>query len=161
MKRGIHGHSWEGQSKEWTLIDRRKTWTIGTLIHYETRLTQGSPFHAVFLWERGITPAEPAKHAQIMIPKNSNIHCFTDRYTAAMDNHVARDMLHSAKFAISGDSIGDMVEISTIRREDLATHRGKVPGDQVHQAGNCASTACARGHQVIPCRLWNFLYNNN
>ncbi|KAJ0170731.1 hypothetical protein K1T71_013503 [Dendrolimus kikuchii] len=76
------------------------------------------------------------------------VRAYGDGYTAAMDNHVARDLLHSTKLASSGDSIGDMVEISTIRREDLATHRGKVPGDQVHQAGNCASTACARGHQA-------------
>lgn len=73
---------------------------------------------------------------------------YGDGYTAAMDNHVARAMSHCNSLATSGELVGDMVEVSTIRREDLATHRGKTPGDQVHQAGNCASTACSRGHQA-------------
>ncbi|XP_063629570.1 putative aminopeptidase W07G4.4 isoform X2 [Cydia splendana] len=70
-------------------------------------------------------------------------------YTIVMDNHAARAKGHAEAFRASGESIADMVEVSTIRREDLAFHRGQCPGDHVHQANNQPSTQTNRGHQVL------------
>ncbi|XP_063542114.1 putative aminopeptidase W07G4.4 [Cydia strobilella] len=68
-------------------------------------------------------------------------------YTIVMDNHAARAKGHAEAFRASGETIADMVEVSTIRREDLAFHRGLCPGDHVHQANNQPSTQTNRGHQ--------------
>ncbi|KAJ8715336.1 hypothetical protein PYW07_009818 [Mythimna separata] len=69
-------------------------------------------------------------------------------YTALLDNHAARALGHAAAFRAAAERLGDMVEVSTLRREDLRAHRGRAPGDHVHQADNAASSAMPRGHQA-------------
>nr|XP_049705058.1 putative aminopeptidase W07G4.4 [Helicoverpa armigera]XP_049705059.1 putative aminopeptidase W07G4.4 [Helicoverpa armigera]XP_049705060.1 putative aminopeptidase W07G4.4 [Helicoverpa armigera] len=69
-------------------------------------------------------------------------------YTALLDNHAARALGHAAAFRAAAERLGDMVEVSTLRREDLRAHRGRAPGDHVHQADNAASSALPRGHQA-------------
>ncbi|CAH0597815.1 unnamed protein product [Chrysodeixis includens] len=70
-------------------------------------------------------------------------------YTAAMDNHAAAwGGGHARALAAAGERVGDMLEVSRIRREDLATHRGRGAGDALHQAGSLPSSAQARGHQA-------------
>lgn len=69
-------------------------------------------------------------------------------YTALLDNHAAAARGHAAAFRAAAERLGDMVEVSTVRREDLAAHRGRAPGDAVHQADNAASSALPRGHQA-------------
>lgn len=68
-------------------------------------------------------------------------------YTIALDNGPARSKSFSPKLQKAGDVIGDMFEVSTIRREDFETHKGKVEGEDVVQALNTPSVQSRRGHQ--------------
>lgn len=68
-------------------------------------------------------------------------------YSIVMDNGPARNAGTSIKLQNAGEKIGDPFEISTIRREDLAFHRGKAHGDDVMQCSNLPSSRTARGHQ--------------
>ncbi|GBP05747.1 Putative aminopeptidase W07G4.4 [Eumeta japonica] len=68
-------------------------------------------------------------------------------YTIVMDNHVARASNHASAFQESGDSIADMVEVSRMRPEDFAVHRGRGEGDDIYQALNQPSAVTPRGHQ--------------
>lgn len=49
--------------------------------------------------------------------------CFT--LQIAMDNKVAHSSKEASKLQDAGDSVGEPVEVSTLRREDLAFHRGE------------------------------------
>ncbi|KAL0902030.1 hypothetical protein ABMA27_007158 [Loxostege sticticalis] len=72
---------------------------------------------------------------------------YGDGYTAAMDNHAARARQHAERLRDAGEPLADMIEVSRIRREDLAAHRGR--GDeQIYQAESRPSTATPRGHQA-------------
>jgi hypothetical protein len=42
-----------------------------------------------------------------------------------MDNGPARKSSHAQGLQAAGEELGDMVEISTIRKEDIAFHRGQ------------------------------------
>ncbi|KAJ2949750.1 hypothetical protein O0L34_g15683 [Tuta absoluta] len=101
--------------------------------------------------------AEMAERA----PKEKNPHLYTVAtltghavramglgYSIVLDNHAARGSGHAHKLQACGDSLADMFEVSTIRREDLQTHRGKAAGDALHQADNKPSTQSPRGHQA-------------
>lgn len=68
-------------------------------------------------------------------------------YTAALDNHTARERDNAGRLRAAAETLGDMVEVSTLRREDFAAHRGRVAGDQLHQADSQPSTQVPRGHQ--------------
>lgn len=43
-----------------------------------------------------------------------------------MDNGPAKKSLHAQQLQTAGEELGDMLEISTIRKEDIAFHRGKL-----------------------------------
>lgn len=75
--------------------------------------------------------------------------CLTvgEGYAIIMDNGPARKKQNAQKLQGAGEQIGDMFEISTIRREDLAFHAGKSEGDDVHQSNNLPSSRTPRGHQ--------------
>nr|CAD7260532.1 unnamed protein product [Timema shepardi] len=64
-----------------------------------------------------------------------------------MDNGPAREVDNSRKLRAAAEEYGDMIEISTIRREDMAFHKGKSEGDDVHQSNNLPSSRTSRGHQ--------------
>ncbi|CAH1641673.1 unnamed protein product [Spodoptera littoralis] len=66
-------------------------------------------------------------------------------YTAVLDSHAARG--HAAAFRAAAERLGDMVELSVLRREDLAAHAGR-GRDQLHQAESAASVSLPRGHQA-------------
>ncbi|XP_049880497.1 putative aminopeptidase W07G4.4 isoform X2 [Pectinophora gossypiella] len=68
-------------------------------------------------------------------------------YSVVLDNHVARAAGHAHKLQQAGDAVGDMIEVSTIRREDLWFHAGRAAGDSLHQADSRASVQLPRGHQ--------------
>ncbi|XP_053619686.1 putative aminopeptidase W07G4.4 [Plodia interpunctella] len=68
-------------------------------------------------------------------------------YTAAVDNHAARGAAHAHKLAAAGDDVGEPVEVSRLRREDLRSHRGRAAGDALHQAHSRPSVDTPRGHQ--------------
>lgn len=61
-----------------------------------------------------------------------------------------RDANHGKKLQESGEIMGDMFEVSSMRREDLAAHRGTFRGDDVLQSKTEPSVAVERGHQVGP-----------
>jgi len=42
-----------------------------------------------------------------------------------MDNGPARNASHAQQLQKAGEALGDMFEISTIRKEDIAFHRGE------------------------------------
>jgi leucyl aminopeptidase len=42
-----------------------------------------------------------------------------------MDNGPARNASHAQQLQTAGEELGDMFEISTIRKEDIAFHRGE------------------------------------
>ncbi|XP_014241640.1 putative aminopeptidase W07G4.4 [Cimex lectularius] len=99
-------------------------------------------------------------HVKEMALKSKNPHLFTiatltghasrtvgTGYTISLDNGPARNVKNAQKLQESGDELGDMVEVSTIRREDFETHKGVVEGEDVIQALNLPSTQSNRGHQ--------------
>jgi len=68
-------------------------------------------------------------------------------YSIAMDNGPAKMINNSRKLQDAGDLIGDMFEISTIRREDYVFHTGKSEYEDTLQCNNNPSTRTPRGHQ--------------
>ncbi|KYM94413.1 Putative aminopeptidase W07G4.4 [Cyphomyrmex costatus] len=68
-------------------------------------------------------------------------------YSIAMDNAVARLASNAEKLQASGEAVGDLFEISRIRREDFLTHQGRAEGDDILQALNQLSSKIPRGHQ--------------
>lgn len=68
-------------------------------------------------------------------------------YSIVLDNSVAQNSGNGPKLQSAGIAIGDPFEISLIRREDIAFHKGKGEGDDVHQCVNTPSSRTERGHQ--------------
>lgn len=52
-------------------------------------------------------------------------------------------MCHAA-----GEVLGDVFEVSTIRREDYEFHKGKSEYEDILQCNNLPSSATPRGHQT-------------
>ena len=48
----------------------------------------------------------------------------------------------------AGDVLGDVFEVSRIRREDYEFHHGKSEYEEILQANNLPSTLTPRGHQT-------------
>lgn len=48
----------------------------------------------------------------------------------------------------AGEVLGDMFEVSTIRREDYEFHKGKSEYEDILQCNNLPSSATPRGHQT-------------
>lgn len=68
-------------------------------------------------------------------------------YTIAMDNGPARKDDEARKLHLCGETIGDPVVESIIRKEDFEFHKGKGDGDGIFQANNEPSSRTQRGHQ--------------
>uniref|UniRef100_H2Y409 Cytosol aminopeptidase domain-containing protein n=1 Tax=Ciona savignyi TaxID=51511 RepID=H2Y409_CIOSA len=68
-------------------------------------------------------------------------------YTIAMDNGPANEIKNSTQLREAGDAVGDMFEVSTIRREDYVFHTGKSEYEDVLQCNNAPSSRTPRGHQ--------------
>jgi len=68
-------------------------------------------------------------------------------YTISMDNGVARKTGASQALQKAGDEVGDLVEISTIRREDFEAYKGKTDEEDLVQANTQPSSRSRRGHQ--------------
>lgn len=106
----------------------------------------------------------------------TNFWIFLKLYKICQDNGPAREDLNARKLQDAGSVIGDPFEISTMRREDLAFHRGKInthlvgnlkavslqsrwfhevlfflaksAGDDLLQCNNAPSSRTPRGHQT-------------
>jgi len=70
-----------------------------------------------------------------------------DGYTGVMDNGPACRARTAYRLQEAGHAMAEPVEISTIRREDYAFHRGKSEYEDVLQCNNAPSSRTARGHQ--------------
>ena len=70
-------------------------------------------------------------------------------YSIIMDNGAAKADQTAQKMQKAGDDVGDMFEISTVRREDWDFNSAK-SGEFVSilQANSAPSTRTPRGHQV-------------
>ncbi|XP_059050266.1 putative aminopeptidase W07G4.4 [Achroia grisella] len=55
------------------------------------------------------------------------------KYTAVMDNHSARAANHAGRLQFSGSRVGEGIEVSVIRQDDLAVNVGKSKGDDLVQ----------------------------
>lgn len=75
--------------------------------------------------------------------------CLTvgDGYSIVLDNGPAKNENVGASLQRSGELVGDMFEVSTIRREDYQFHKGKSEYEDVLQCNNLPSSRTARGHQ--------------
>ncbi|CAH8849980.1 unnamed protein product [Trichobilharzia szidati] len=69
-------------------------------------------------------------------------------YTAVMDNGPARVKRVSQELQSAGDLISDVVEISTLRKEDYAINKPKSEYEDLIQCNNLPSSATPRGHQM-------------
>jgi len=68
-------------------------------------------------------------------------------YTAVLDNGPARQEQFAQKIQAAGETLGDMIEVSTLRREDYNFVRSDVLGEDLIQCNNAASSRTPRGHQ--------------
>ncbi|XP_027007319.1 putative aminopeptidase W07G4.4 isoform X2 [Tachysurus fulvidraco] len=69
-------------------------------------------------------------------------------YSIIMDNGAARREDNALKWQKAGEVLGDVFEVSTIRREDYEFHKGKSEYEDVLQSNNLPSSATPRGHQA-------------
>jgi len=68
-------------------------------------------------------------------------------YSIAMDNGPAQKAKEGAKLKEASETIGDMVDVSNLRREDYDFHRGESEYEDLRQAATAPSARLPRGHQ--------------
>lgn len=71
-----------------------------------------------------------------------------DGYSIILDNGPARRNAVSSLMVAAGDELGDMFEVSTIRREDYAFVRGPSEYEDLLQCNSEPSSRTPRGHQM-------------
>jgi leucyl aminopeptidase len=71
-------------------------------------------------------------------------------YSIAMDNGPAHRNQSGPKLREASETVGDMVEVSVLRREDYDYHRGKSEYEDLRQSGTGSSATTPRGH-MRPC----------
>lgn len=64
-----------------------------------------------------------------------------------MDNGPAHAAANGSKLQKGGETVADPFEISILRREDLAAHKGLAFGDDLIQSAKLPSSRTSRGHQ--------------
>ncbi|KAM9476161.1 putative aminopeptidase W07G4.4 [Clarias gariepinus] len=69
-------------------------------------------------------------------------------YSIIMDNGAAHREDNALKWQKAGEVLGDMFEVSTIRRDDYEFHKGKSEYEDILQCNNLPSSATPRGHQT-------------
>lgn len=69
-------------------------------------------------------------------------------YSIIMENGPARDRQISRKIQEAGEKIGDLFEVSSIRREDYEFNKGKSEYEDILQCNNLPSSRTPRGHQI-------------
>ncbi|KFM82894.1 putative aminopeptidase, partial [Stegodyphus mimosarum] len=75
--------------------------------------------------------------------------CLTvgDGYSIIMPNGPAKDANVGPSIQKAGEEVGDMFEVSPLRREDYEFHKGKSEYEDVLQCNNSPSSRTPRGHQ--------------
>ncbi|KAJ8396923.1 hypothetical protein AAFF_G00012460 [Aldrovandia affinis] len=69
-------------------------------------------------------------------------------YSIIMDNGAAHNSGNAHQWQKAGEELGDVFEVSRIRREDYEFHRGKSEYEEILQSNNLPSSATPRGHQA-------------
>jgi len=69
-------------------------------------------------------------------------------YSIIMDNGPAQRSGNAAQWQKAGDVLGDVFEVSSIRREDYEFHKGKSEYEEILQSNNLPSSGTPRGHQT-------------
>ncbi|KAF3695599.1 putative aminopeptidase W07G4.4 [Channa argus] len=69
-------------------------------------------------------------------------------YSIIMDNGPAHRNKNATQWQKAGEMLGDVFEVSTIRREDYEFHKGKSEYEDILQCNNLPSSATPRGHQT-------------
>ncbi|TWW60131.1 putative aminopeptidase W07G4.4 [Takifugu flavidus] len=69
-------------------------------------------------------------------------------YSIIMDNGPAHRNQNAADWQKAGEVLGDVFEVSRIRREDYEFHKGKSEYEDILQCNNLPSSATPRGHQT-------------
>uniref|UniRef100_A0A8P4GGG3 Zgc:152830 n=1 Tax=Dicentrarchus labrax TaxID=13489 RepID=A0A8P4GGG3_DICLA len=69
-------------------------------------------------------------------------------YSIIMDNGPAHRSENAAQWQKAGEVLGDVFEVSSIRREDYEFHKGKSEYEDILQCNNLPSSATPRGHQT-------------
>ncbi|KAE8291886.1 putative aminopeptidase W07G4.4 [Larimichthys crocea] len=69
-------------------------------------------------------------------------------YSIIMDNGPAHRSHNAAQWQKAGEVLGDVFEVSSIRREDYEFHKGKSEYEDILQSNNLPSSATPRGHQT-------------
>ncbi|XP_036434331.1 putative aminopeptidase W07G4.4 [Colossoma macropomum] len=69
-------------------------------------------------------------------------------YSIIMDNGAAHRSGNALQWQKAGEVLGDLFEVSTIRREDYDFHKGKSEYEDILQSNNLPSSATPRGHQA-------------
>ncbi|XP_047448665.1 putative aminopeptidase W07G4.4 [Mugil cephalus] len=69
-------------------------------------------------------------------------------YSIIMDNGPAHRNKNAAQWQKAGEVLGDVFEVSTIRRDDYEFHKGKSEYEDILQCNNQPSSATPRGHQT-------------
>ncbi|XP_026125680.1 putative aminopeptidase W07G4.4 [Carassius auratus] len=69
-------------------------------------------------------------------------------YSIIMDNGAAHHSGNALQWQKAGEVLGDLFEVSTIRREDYEFHKGKSEYEEILQSNNLPSSATPRGHQT-------------
>ncbi|CAM4715046.1 unnamed protein product [Leuciscus chuanchicus] len=69
-------------------------------------------------------------------------------YSIIMDNGAAQRSGNALQWQKAGEVLGDMFEVSTIRRDDYEFHKGKSEYEEILQCNNLPSSATPRGHQA-------------
>ncbi|KAM9858501.1 putative aminopeptidase W07G4.4 [Aulostomus maculatus] len=69
-------------------------------------------------------------------------------YSIIMDNGPAHHSRNASQWQTAGDILGDVFEVSTIRREDYEFHKGKSEYEEILQCNNLPSSSTPRGHQT-------------
>ncbi|XP_051950434.1 putative aminopeptidase W07G4.4 [Xyrauchen texanus] len=69
-------------------------------------------------------------------------------YSIIMDNGAAHRFGNALQWQNAGEVLGDMFEVSSIRREDYEFHKGKSEYEDILQSNNLPSSGTPRGHQA-------------
>lgn len=69
-------------------------------------------------------------------------------YSIIMDNGPAHRSGNATQWQKAGEVLGDVFEVSSIRREDYEFHKGKSEYEDILQSNNLPSSGTPRGHQA-------------
>ncbi|CAH2046188.1 unnamed protein product, partial [Iphiclides podalirius] len=112
----------------------------------EGRLVMADLLHEMRELAEAAAPA-PAHLYTVATLTGHAVRAAGEGYGVALDGHAARARRHAEKLRAAGDALAEPLEVSRLRREDLAAHRGRAPGDALLQAAPAPSVRLPRGHQ--------------